>query len=154
MPKNHPTNCAARAAAERVRKAVDGGQPLQAALAAANVKGAVIESINGTRADLSKQGQPISPPLSLMFAMKKGTAKTLQGGGNRGWYVVHLGEVIKGDARGNSDMLKARKQEMSGLLQQEYGAQLIAAAVKAVGVEKNEDGIKELRTRLTNRDGN
>ncbi len=144
----------ARAAAEKVRKAVDGGQPLQAALAAANVRGAQIESINGTRADLSKQGQPISPPLSLMFAMKKGTAKTLQGGQNRGWYVVHLNEVIKGDATGNPDMLKARKQEMSGLLQQEYGAQLIAAAVKAVGVEKNEGGIKELRARLTNRDGN
>jgi peptidyl-prolyl cis-trans isomerase D len=144
----------ARAAAEKVRKAVDGGQPLQAALAAANVRGAQIEIINGTRADLSKQGQPISPPLSLMFAMKKGTAKTLQGGQNRGWYVVHLNEVIKGDATGNPDMLKARKQEMSGLLQQEYGAQLIAAAVKAVGVEKNEGGIKELRARLTNRDGN
>jgi peptidyl-prolyl cis-trans isomerase D len=145
---------AARAAAERVRKAVDGGQTLQSALAAANVKGAIIESINGSRADLSKQGQPISPPLSLMFAMKKGTAKTLQGGQNRGWYVVYLNEVIKGDARGNAEMLRTRKQELSGLLQQEYGAQLIAAAVKAVGVEKNEDGIKELRARLTNRDGN
>ncbi len=144
----------ARAAAEKVRKAVDSGQTLQTALAAANVKGAVIESINGTRADLSREGQPISPPLSLMFAMKKGTAKTLQGGQNRGWYVVYLGEVIKGDARGNVEMLTARKQEISGLLQQEYGAQLIAAAVKAVGVEMNEDGIKELRARLTNRDGN
>jgi peptidyl-prolyl cis-trans isomerase D len=143
----------ARAASERVRKAVDGGQTLQAALAAANVQGAQIESISGTRADLSKEGQPISPPLSLMFAMKKGTAKTLQGGQNRGWYVVYLDEVIKGDASNNPDMLRARKQEITGLLQQEYGAQLIAAAAKAVGVEKNEDGIKELRARLTNRDG-
>jgi peptidyl-prolyl cis-trans isomerase D len=144
----------ARATAERVRKAVDGGQTLQAALAAANIQGAVIESINGTRADLSKEGQPISPPLSLMFAMKKGTAKTLQGGQNRGWYVVYLNEVIKGDARGNAEMLRARKQEITGLLQTEYAAQLIAAAAKTVGVEKNEDGIKELRTRLTNRDAN
>lgn len=144
----------ARAASERVRKAVDSGQTLQAALAAANVQGAQIESINGTRADLSREGQPILPPLSLMFAMKKGTAKTLQGGQNRGWYVVQLTEVVKGDASGNPDMLKARKQELSGLLQQEYGAQLIAATAKAVGVEKNADGIEELRTRLTNRDGN
>lgn len=144
----------ARAAAEKVRKAVDSGQTLQAALAAANVKGAEIASINGTRADLSREGQPISPPLSLMFAMKQGTAKTLQGGQNRGWYVVQLNEVIKGDARGNPDMLKARKQELTGLLQQEYGAQLVAAAAKDVGVERNEDGIKELRSRLTNRDGN
>lgn len=144
----------ARAAADRIRKAVDAGQTLQAALAAANVQGAQIESINGTRADLSKEGQQISPPLSLMFAMKKGTAKMLQGGGNRGWYVVYLTDVIKGDASGNPDMLKARKLELSGMLQQEYGAQLIAAAAKDVGVEKNEDGIKELRARLTNRDGN
>jgi peptidyl-prolyl cis-trans isomerase D len=144
----------ARAAADRIRKAVDGGQSLQAALAATNVAGANIESISGTRAELSKEGQPVSPPLSLMFAMKKGTAKMLQGGGNRGWYVVYLNDVIKGDASGNSDMLKARKQEMSGLLQQEYAAQLIAAAAKEVGVEKNEDGIKELRARLTNRDAN
>ena len=60
----------------------------------------------------------------------------------------------KGDASGNADMLRTSKIEMSGLLQQEYQAQLIAAAAKDVGVEKNEDGIKELRTRLTNRDGN
>jgi peptidyl-prolyl cis-trans isomerase D len=144
----------ARAAADRIRKAVDGGQTLQAALAAAGVKGAQVEAINGTRADLSKEGQPISPPLSLMFAMKKGTAKILQGGGNRGWYVVYLAEVVKGDASGNADMLRARKQEISAMLQQEYGQQLIAATARDVGVEKNEDGVKELRTRLTNRDGN
>ncbi|MBA4306509.1 MAG: hypothetical protein C0429_07205 [Sphingopyxis sp.] len=144
----------ARAAAERIRKAIDAGQPLQAALTAANIQGAQVESIKGTRADLSRQGQPIAPPLSMMFAMKKGTAKILQGGGNRGWYVVHLTDVVKGDARGNAEMLRARKQEISGLLQTEYGAQLIAAAAKDVGVTKNDDGIAELRARLTNRDGN
>jgi peptidyl-prolyl cis-trans isomerase D len=144
----------ARVAAEQIRKAVDGGKPLQAALAAMSIKGAQIESINGTRADLSKEGQPVSPPLSLMFAMKKGTAKMLQGGGNRGWYVVYLTDVIKGDARGNADMLKARKLALSGMLQQEYAAQLIAAAAKDAGVEKNTDGIADLRKRLTNRDGN
>jgi peptidyl-prolyl cis-trans isomerase D len=144
----------ARAAAERIRKAVDGGQTLQAALAAANIRGSLVETINGTRADLSREGQPVSPPLSLMFAMKKGTAKILQGGGNRGWYVVSLTNVINGDASGNGVLLKARQQEMSAMLQQEYGQQLIAAAVRDAGVEKNESGIKELRTRLTSRDGN
>lgn len=144
----------ARAAAERIRRAIDAGQPLQAALTAANIQGAQVESIKGTRADLSRQGQPIAPPLSLMFAMKKGTAKILQGGGNRGWYVVYLTDVVKGDARGNAEMLRARKQEISGLLQTEYGAQLIAAAAKEVGVKKNDDSIAKFRARLTNRDGN
>ncbi|MFN0045267.1 MAG: SurA N-terminal domain-containing protein [Sphingorhabdus sp.] len=144
----------ARAAAERIRKAVDSGMALPAALAAANINGAQIEAINGTRADLTRQGQPIPPPLAMMFAMKKGTAKTLQGGADRGWYVVSLTDVKKGDASGNAEMLRARKLELSGLMQNEYGAQLVGAAAKAVGVDKNSDGIAELRSRLTNRDGN
>lgn len=145
---------AARAAAERIRKAVDSGQSLQAALSAANVQGAQIETLKGTRADLSREGQPVPPPLSLMFAMKKGTAKTLQAGGDRGWYLVYLTDVVKGDASSNADLLRARKQELTAVLQQEYAGQLVASAVKDVGVDKNDDGIKELRTRLTNRDGN
>lgn len=145
---------AARAAAERIRKGVAAGQSLQAALSAANVQGAQIETLKGTRADLSREGQPVPPPLSLMFAMKKGTAKTLQAGGDRGWYIVYLTDVIKGDASGNPDLLRARKQELTAVLQQEYAGQLVASAVKDVGVDRNDDGIKELRTRLTNRDGN
>jgi peptidyl-prolyl cis-trans isomerase D len=145
---------AARAAADALRKAVDAGQPLQTALAAAGIKGAQIERLSGTRADISRDGQPAPPPLSMMFAMKKGTAKILAARENRGWYVVHLTDVIKGDAGGNAPMLMARKQELSGILQQEYAAQMILSAAKNAGVEKNEGGIEELRTRLTSRDGN
>ena len=144
----------ARAAANALRKAVDAGQPLQTALAAAGIKGAQVERLSGTRADISREGQPVPPPLSMMFAMKKGTAKILAAGGDRGWYVVHLNDIIKGDARGNLPMLMARKQELSGILQQEYAAQMIVSAAKNADVEKNEGGIEELRTRLTKRDGN
>jgi peptidyl-prolyl cis-trans isomerase D len=144
----------ARLAADTLRKAVDGGQTLAAALATAKINGAQIERLSGTRADISREGQPVPPPLSLMFAMKKGTAKIVQAGGDRGWYVVYLTDVVKGDASGNPEMLRARKQELSGVLQQEYAAQMIMSAAKNAGVEKNEDGIAELRTRLTNRDGN
>jgi peptidyl-prolyl cis-trans isomerase D len=144
----------ARAAADALRKAVDAGQPLQTALAAAAIKGAQVERLSGTRADISREGQPVPPPLSMMFAMKKGTAKILAAGGDRGWYIVHLNDIIKGDARGNVPMLMARKQELSGILQQEYAAQMVVSATKNAGVEKNEGGIEELRTRLTNRDGN
>jgi peptidyl-prolyl cis-trans isomerase D len=144
----------APAAADALRKAADAGQSLQTALAAAGIKGAQVERLSGTRADISREGQPVPPPLSMMFAMKKGTAKILAAGGDRGWYVVHLNDIIKGDARGNVPMLMARKQELTGILQQEYAAQMIVSAAKTAGVEKNEGGIEELRTRLTNRDGN
>ena len=144
----------ARLAANRVRKEIDGGTPMPAALASLGIALPPSQTLSGTRAELSQEGKSISPPLSLMFAMKKGTAKMLQAPQNGGWFVVHLNEVIKGDASGNAQLLTARKSEMSGMLQQEYAAQLIAAAAKDVGVEKNEDGIAELRKRLTSRDGN
>jgi hypothetical protein len=67
---------------------------------------------------------------------------------------VYLTDVIKGNASGNAALLAARKQELTGILQQEYAAQLIVAASKDAGVEKNDDGIAEVRARLTNRDGN
>ena len=144
----------ARLAADRVRKAIDGGTPMPVALASLGIALPASQALSGTRAELSQQGKSISPPLSLMFAMKKGTAKMLQAPQNGGWYVVHLTEVVKGDASGNAQLLMARKSEMSGILQQEYAAQLIAAAAKDVGIQKNEDGIAELRKRLTSRDGN
>jgi peptidyl-prolyl cis-trans isomerase D len=144
----------ARAAADRVRKAIDNGTPIAQAIASLGVSVPPVGSLSGTRAELSKEGQPISPPLSLMFAMKKGTAKLLPAPQNQGWFIVHLTDIIKGDASGNADLLKTRKAELSGLLQQEYAGQLIAAAARDVGVEKNEGGIKELRARLINRDGN
>ena len=144
----------ARLAADRVRKAIDDGQSMPDALASLAIALPTVQSLSGTRAELSQEGRSISPPLSLMFAMKKGTAKMLQAPQNGGWYVVHLNEVIKGDARGNAGLLNARKIEMSGILQQEYAAQLISAAAKDVGVQKNEDGIAELCKRLTSRDGN
>ncbi len=144
----------ARLAADQVRKAIDGGKAMSEALASLAISLPAVQSLSGTRAELNQEGKSISPPLSLMFAMKKGTAKMLQAPQNGGWFVVYLNEVIKGDASGNADLLKARKLEMSGILQQEYAAQLIAAAAKDVGVQKNEDGIAELRKRLTSRDGN
>ena len=84
--------------------------------------------------------------------MKKGTAKTLDAGRSQGWFVVHLNEVIKGDASKNVELVAARRQEMLGLLQQEYAAQLINAARAEVGVSKNDSALKDIRNRLTNQD--
>lgn len=123
-------NKKAKVIAEQVRKAVIGGKSLSDALAAAGATGAKIETISSTRGDLNKatqQGQ-VPPPLSLMFAMKKGTAKSMQAAGDRGWFVVQLNEVIRGDASGDTERLENNRKELQTLLSQEYAAQLILAA--------------------------
>jgi peptidyl-prolyl cis-trans isomerase D len=145
-------NKKAKAIAEQVQKAVLAGRSLSEALKVAGKPMPAPQPIAGSRADLSRPDQPMPPPLAMMFAMKKGTAKTLDAGGNRGWFIVQLAEVIKGDASANKPLIEARRRELTGLLQQEYGAQLINAARAEIGVSKNEDALKTLRNQLTNRD--
>jgi peptidyl-prolyl cis-trans isomerase D len=142
----------AKTAAEQVQRAVLGGKSLAEAMASLPVKLPGVETVSGTRMDLNREGQQMPPPLAMMFAMKKGTAKTLDAGRNQGWFVVHLNEVIKGDASKDPQLVAARQQEMLSLLQQEYAAQLINAARTEVGVSKNESAIKDIRRRLTNQD--
>lgn len=144
-------NKKAKIVAEQIRKAVLGGQSLSAALTAAGAAGAKIETINSTRGDLNKasqQGQ-VPPPLALMFAMKMGTAKSIQAAGDRGWFVVQLNEVIRGDASGDTERLESNRAELQTLLSQEYAAQLILAAKAEIGVELNKGSIKTLRDSMT-----
>ena len=129
-----------------------GGKSLADAMATVGTKLPAVESVSGSRMDLNREGQQMPPPLAMMFAMKKGTSKTLDAGRSQGWFVVHLNEVIKGDASKNAELVAARRQEMLGLLQQEYAAQLINAARAEVGVSKNDSAIKDIRRRLTNQD--
>lgn len=143
----------ARTVATQVQKAVNAGKPLGEAMAAIGARLPPVESVAGTRRDLTRTDQPMPPPLAMLFAMKKGTAKTLDAGSDRGWFVVKLNDVIKGDASKERELLAARQQELTGLLQQEYAAQLINAARTEAGVSKNDDAIRDLRNRLTNRDG-
>ena len=144
-------NKKAKTVAEAVRKAVLGGQSLSAALTAAGATGAKIETISSTRGELNRtaqQGQ-VPPPLALMFAMKKGTAKSIQAPNDRGWFVVHLNEVVRGDASADVERVDANRKELQTLLSQEYAAQLIAASKKEMGVELNKATIKTLRDSMT-----
>lgn len=142
----------AKAAAEQVRSAVQGGKPLNEALAALGVKLPATQTVFGTRGDLNKDGKPLSPPLALLFSMKMGSAKTLQAPGNSGWFVVKVDQIIKGDARGQKDLLQRNKGELSAMLGQEYASQLIQSAIGDIGIKKNATAIGELRARLTKSD--
>jgi peptidyl-prolyl cis-trans isomerase D len=143
---------AAQVAAKAVAAAVSAGKPLADAITAVGVKGSQTQAVAGSRADLNQNGKPLAPPLAMLFAMKKGTAKTLAAPGNQGWFVVALDQVIKGDASTNKAMLDARRGEMSKMLRDEYVAQLVNAAGNSVGVTRNEGAINKLKTQLTTRD--
>jgi peptidyl-prolyl cis-trans isomerase D len=143
----------AQAAAEQVRKALMAGKSMPEALAALGLKLPPTQTVTGTRAELNKDGKPLSPPLALLFAMKQGTAKTLKAPGNGGWFVVQATQIVKGDASGNTALLDSRRIALTEILKQEYGEQFILAAMQDVGVKKNDTAITQLRNRLTKKDG-
>ncbi len=141
----------AKAVAEAAQKAVNAGKPLSEALQAAGARQSA-QTVSGRRADFMKEGQQMPPPLAMLFAMKKGTAKTLKAGEDRGWFVVKLDEIERGDASKQVELLGARQTEMDGMLSGEYAAQLIAAARAEVGADIDKDAVAAVRKQLTNRD--
>jgi peptidyl-prolyl cis-trans isomerase D len=142
----------AKAIADAVQKAVNSGKSLSEALQASGAKLSPPQTVTGRRSDFMAGGKQMPPPLAMLFAMKKGTAKTLKAGDDRGWFVVKLNDVERGDASKQTDLLAARQAEMDGMLAAEYAAQLINAAKLEVGSEIDKDAVKTLRTQLTNRD--
>ncbi len=142
----------AKAAADKVQKAVNAGKSLSVALTELGVRLPATQSVSGSRSELNQPGKPLAPPIALLFAMKMGTTKSLPAPQDQGYYIVNLKQVVKGDASKDTKGVEARRAEMTALVRDEYAAQLITAAAKDVGVYRNEAGIKEMRTRLTTRD--
>jgi peptidyl-prolyl cis-trans isomerase D len=144
----------AKAAAEQVRALIASGKSVAEAMASLKIKAPPSETLTGSRQELSRDGKSLPAPLLLLFSMKEGTAKTMAAPNNAGWLVVRLAKIINGDAAGNKPLVDAKTAELSTLLDQEISAQFIAAAMKEVGVKKNEGVIADFRKRLTKNDGN
>ncbi len=143
---------ASKIAADKVRAAVTSGKSLADAVASLGIRLPAPQTVSGSRADLNKEGQKIAPPVAMLFAMKKGTAKSIAAPNSQGWFVVHLNDIIKGDASTDTVMLDARRSEMTQLLRDEYAAQLINAAGADVGVKKNQAALDKLKKSASNPD--
>lgn len=143
----------AKDAAEKIRKSVASGKSMTAAIAELKVRLPAPQTIAGTRGQLRQQGQQLPPPLLLMFSMKNGTSKKLAAPNNAGWFVVNLTEVTKGDASNDKKLVETMTTEMSALTEQELAAQFINAALKNVGLKRNEEALAARRKQYLNADG-
>lgn len=138
----------ARARARRILAAVEGGQPIAAAAAAAGVAGSV-QTIGGRRIGAADGQGRLPPEVALLFSMARGTAKTLELPGNSGWMVIQLNETTRGDATGNAELLTAVERQFGQAMTDEYIDVLVRAARRAFPVELNTDAITQLRNELT-----
>ncbi|MDE0877642.1 MAG: SurA N-terminal domain-containing protein [Sphingomonas bacterium] len=138
----------ARAAAKTIADQAAGKMTLPAALTAANKQLPPPQSIDATRAQLAANPQGAPPPLALMFSMVEGSAKMIQAPGDSGWFVVKLDKIVKGDARGKDNVLKAARGDLARSVGREYAQQFANAVRKAVGVKTDPAAIARLKADL------
>ena len=140
----------AKVLADKFVKAVSGGASLSKAVADAGVKLPNVQKISSTRADLARQSQQgqVPAPLSLMFSMAQGTAKSLAAPRDQGWFVVVLDKLNPGDASKREDLLRATRTQFKQVFGNEYTAQFISAMKADIGVERNEKTLSALKNQL------
>jgi len=143
----------AKVIADQIAKQVSDGTALSKAVADAEVNLPPIETVKSTRAELARQSQQgqVPPPLTLMFSMAEGTAKTLKAPQNQGWFVVNLGNIDRDDASKRTDLLDATNAQFKQVFGNEYTEQFINAMKADVGVERNEDALTAVRNQLLGR---
>lgn len=140
----------ARDKARAIVKAVEGGKSFGDAVAAAGPNIGSVQAIGGRRAELGRDGKPVPPELALLFSMAKGSVKTLEIPGNRGWMVISLGDVQRPDPKSiEPARVAAIAQPLAPAFGNELVEQFAAEAKRRVGVTINKELVDKLRKELT-----
>ena len=140
----------ARDKARAIVKTVESGKTLAAAVTAAGPNIGSVQTIGGRRAELGAGGKPVPPELALLFSMAKGSVKTLEIPGNRGWMVISLTDVARPDPKAiEPQRVAAIAQPLAPAFGNELIEQLAAEAKRRVGVTINKKLVDQLRGELT-----
>ncbi|QPQ55877.1 SurA N-terminal domain-containing protein [Allosphingosinicella flava] len=141
----------AKRIADQIAARINGGMAPQAAFAAAGVKVEGPRPVSAQRIEIARQGQQVPPPVALMFSIPKGKARVIPAPDGIGWFVVHLNEVIPGDARGQPQLVAATRQQFGQALGDEYALQFARAAQRSLKVERHDAAIQRLKSQLLGR---
>ncbi len=138
---------AAKAAAKKIEDQVKKGADLGTAMASLGMALPPVDRVDMPRQEILGQ-QQVPPPLTLLFAMSKGSVKLLAAPRNRGWYVVVLKDVIPGKVDVADARLGDLQSELNGVMSRELSDQLRAAIRAEIGVKRNETAIRSVSTSL------
>jgi peptidyl-prolyl cis-trans isomerase D len=138
----------ARAKARQILAAVERGQSLAAATAAAGVSTSV-QTIGGRRINLNQTGQRVPPEITMLFSMPQGSTKTLELPGGAGWMVLHMARSIRGNAAEAPDLIQSVQQQFRDPLGGELVESIVAAARAAFPVTLDREGLATLRAEMT-----
>lgn len=139
----------AKALAEQIRAKVAKGMKLADAIAGAGIPLPAPQTVGGRRADIMREGQRPPAEVSILFAMAPNSVKTLPVGQDRGYFVVQLNGIKRGDAGGQPALLNQVRDQLSDVVGQEYGQQFERAVEKQLAVQRNANAVASVRRALT-----
>ncbi|MFC4255849.1 peptidylprolyl isomerase [Altererythrobacter xixiisoli] len=140
-------SAAAKAAADRVLKRIADGSSLADAVKAENRTLPAVEQLNVNREQLAQRGQ-VPAPLALFFSMAEGTEKRLEAQNRNAWFVIQVDKINAPAIKPEDPIVLATVQQLGASTGEEYVAQFIRAAERAVGSERNQSGIDAVRATL------
>jgi len=142
------TAAAARKIAADIVLKVNGGTPLDKALAGAGVKLPAAKPIDASRAQLAAAGERVPPPLALLFNIQAKSARLLAAPDGQGWFIIALNTIVPGNATNQPAVILGMRRDLGNTLGNEYVQQLAQAARREIGVSKNNIAIAKLRAQL------
>lgn len=83
--------------------------------------------------------------------MAEGTSKVLQAPAEQGWFVVHVSEIIPGDASELPELIAQTRQQLRDIVANELRTQFINAVRAELKVEINDKAVKAVGDRLAGR---
>jgi peptidyl-prolyl cis-trans isomerase D len=139
---------AARVAARQVVAKVNKGVPVAQAMRETGLQLPPMETVGGTRGELASQQNRLAPPIEMMFKMAKGSAKQLEAPSNQGFIIVHLTDVVKGDASKQPQAIEATRRGLSQAAGQEYAEQFSRAVRAAMKTTINKEGLAAAKRQI------
>jgi peptidyl-prolyl cis-trans isomerase D len=139
----------AQAVAKSIIAKVDGGIPLAKAMADSGIALPPPQAVGGRQIDLLQSGQQIPPPVALLFSLKSGQTKLLEAPDKKGWFVVRLDSIDKGDAATMPGLVQSTQAEFSRMMAEELQQQFSASLVNAVGMSRNANAIAKVKRELS-----
>lgn len=139
----------AEKAARKIAAATKDADSLAKAMADSGLRLPPVENVGATREQLANSEQRVPPPLALMFSMKEGTTKVLEGPADQVWYVVYLQEIVQGDLSKRPDIIASAERDLNAAYSGELQQQFINAMRGSVEIERKETIIKSVLDDLT-----
>jgi len=85
--------------------------------------------------------------------MKSGQTKLLAAPDGKGWFLVHLDSIAKGDAATVPGLVDSTQGEFTRMMADELQQQLSTAIAKEVGISRNPAALAQVKRDLTGAGG-